>query len=122
MGAEDRDDPRPRHRDDPYDDYDDLPPDRRRRPRRRGDDGVAKLIPYRNWAALTAYYCGIFGLIPVLGFVLGPLAFIFGIMGFVAARKNPEAHGTGHAIAGIILGLIAPVLWIAIYYFFVKPT
>ena len=123
MGREDRDDdPRPRRGADQFDDHDDLPPERPRRPRRRDDDGVATLIPYRNWAALAAYYCGIFGLIPVLGFILGPLAFIFGIMGLVKARRNPDAHGTGHAIAGIILGLIDPILWVALYYFLARPN
>ena len=109
-----RDDRRPRPAED---DYDDLPPERpRRRPRRTGDDGIATLIPYRNGAALAAYYCGIFGLIPILGFLLGPIAFILGIVGFMKARKSPQAHGTGHAIIGIVLGLIDPVLWIALWY------
>jgi len=47
-----------------------------RRPRRdrpsRGDDGLATLIPYRNPKSLIAYYCGVFGLIPILGFILAP--------------------------------------------------
>jgi hypothetical protein len=116
MAREDRDDPRRRRGDDPEDDYDDLPPERLRRPRRKGGDGMATLIPYRNGAALTAYYCGIFGLIPGLGFLLGPIAFILGIIGFAKARKNPQAHGTGHAVIGIILGLIDPVLWIVLWY------
>ena len=96
---EDRDDDRPRRRraEDEVDDYDDLPPERRRPPRKSGD-GLATLIPYRNGAALAAYYCGVFGLIPGIGFILGPIAFILGIIGFVKARKNPQAHGTGHAI------------------------
>ena len=81
------------------------------------------MIPYRNGAALAAYYCGVFGLIPGIGFILGPIAFILGIIGFVKARKNPQAHGTGHAIAGIILGLIDPVLWVVLWiYVFDKLT
>lgn len=99
-----------------YDDADDLPAQPRRVPRPRHGDGVATIIPYRNGMALAAYYCGVFGLIPILGFVLGPLALIFGIIGFIKARKSPEAHGTGHAIAGIILGIIDPILWIGIGY------
>jgi len=51
-------------------------------------------------------------LLPVLGFVLGPIAFILAIVGLV---KNPKVHGTGHAIAGIILGLIDPVLWNTVF-------
>ncbi|HEX3148536.1 MAG TPA: DUF4190 domain-containing protein [Gemmataceae bacterium] len=115
----DRDDRRPaRRRDDDIDDYDDIPAGRRRPPRKSGD-GMAHLIPFRNGWALAAYYCGIFGLIPIVGFLLGIVAFILGIIGFVRARKNPNAHGTGHAIAGIILGpidiVIWPILWIYVF-------
>ena len=116
---EDEDD-RPRRRrreEDDLDDYDDAPPPRRDRPRRSsGGDGFATIVPFRNGPALAAYYCGVFGLIPVLGFVLGPIAFILGIIGLVKKKKNPQVHGTGHAIAGIVLGMIDPVLWIVLFY------
>jgi hypothetical protein len=118
---DDRDERRPARRrrdDDDVDDYDDVPADRRRPPR-KGGDGMAKVIPFRNGPALAAYYCGVFGLIPGVGFLLGIIAFILGIIGFVKARKNPNAHGTGHAIAGIILGpidlVIWPILWILVF-------
>jgi uncharacterized protein DUF4190 len=119
---DDRDEPRRparrRPRDEEPDDFDDAPADRPRKKARRGDgEGVAKIIPYRNGPALAAYYCGVFALIPGIGFVLGPIAFILGIVGLVKARKSPKAHGTGHAITGIILGLIAPPLWIVLWYF-----
>jgi hypothetical protein len=109
-----------RRDEDDLDDYDDLPPERPRRPRRAQGEGFATIVPYRNGPALAAYYTGVFGLIPVLGFVLGPLAFILGIVGLVKARRNPNAHGTGHAIAGIVLGVIDPVLWIVLWYVFVR--
>ena len=115
---EDEDDrPRRRRRDEEEpDDYDDAPP-RRQKPRKSGGgDGFATVVPFRNGPALAAYYCGVFGLIPVLGFVLGPIAFILGIIGLVKKKKNPQVHGTGHAIAGIVLGLIDPVLWIVLWY------
>jgi Domain of unknown function (DUF4190) len=110
---EDRDKPRRRRpADDDVDDYDDLPPERKRKKSSRtSGEGFATMVPYRNGPALAAYYCGVFGLIPILGFLLGPIAFILGIIGFVKARKSPKAHGTGHAITGILLGLIDLVLW-----------
>src|SRR5947208_2185131 len=114
---DDDEDDRPRRRrrdEDEPDDYDDVPAQRKRRPRR--DDGISTIIPYRNGMALAAYYCGVFGLIPILGFLLGPVAFILGVIGFVKARKNPEAKGTGHAVIGMILGVIDPVLWIVLWY------
>ena len=105
-----------RRDDDEPDDYDDLPPERGRdKPRRKGGDGFARVVPYRNGPALAAYYCGVFGLIPIVGLLLGPIAFILGIIGFVKARKNPEARGTGHAIAGIILGIIDVPLWFVLW-------
>jgi hypothetical protein len=86
----------------------------RPRPRRRADDDeaeaeaddpVATIIPYRNGRALAAYYLGVFSLIPCLGgLFLGPAALILGILGLRYVRQNPRAKGTGHAIAGIVLG------------------
>jgi uncharacterized protein YqgC (DUF456 family) len=113
MATDDRDH---RRHDDEFDDYDAPMPESPARPRKQGGDGFATVVPYRNGAALAAYYMGVFGLIPGVGFVLGPLALIFGIVGLVKARKNPKAHGTGHAIVGILLGLIDPVLWIVLWY------
>ena len=77
-------------------------------------------MPYRNGPALAAYYCGVFGLIPILGFILGPLAFIFGIVGLAKRKKDARVKGAGHAIAGIILGLIDIPLWIVLFYFLFK--
>jgi predicted Zn finger-like uncharacterized protein len=67
-------------------------------------DAVSTLIPYKNGLALAAYYVGVFSLIPCAGLLLGPIAFVLGILGFRYVRANPTAKGTGHAIAGIILG------------------
>jgi hypothetical protein len=94
----------PRRRDD--DDDDDARPRRRSR-RPRQDDTLSGLIPYKNGMALAAYYCGVFSLIPCVGGILGPLAIIFGIIGLRKVNENPEARGTGHAIAGIVLGSLA---------------
>ncbi|MCC6421491.1 MAG: DUF4190 domain-containing protein [Gemmataceae bacterium] len=80
------------------------------RPRRagppRGDGGVSTIIPYMNPKSLVAYYCGVFGLIPVLGLILGPLALTFGILALKYVKQNPTAKGTGHAITGIVLGTL----------------
>jgi hypothetical protein len=95
------------------DNWEDEPEERPRRHRNRpddverGDDGVSTIIPYRNGMALAAYYVGVFSLIPVFGLILGPLGIIFGVVGVRNANRNPEIKGTGHAIAGIVLGGIA---------------
>ncbi len=72
--------------------------------RRANSDDSPRLIPYKNVSALMAYYCGVFSLIPCLSLILGPIAIVLGIRGRRFVRAHPEAHGTGHAWAGIILG------------------
>jgi hypothetical protein len=68
------------------------------------EDPMAKLIPYKNAAALTAYYLGVFSLIPCLGMFLGIGAFVMGLQGLKHYNEHPEARGKTHAWAGIILG------------------
>jgi len=68
------------------------------------EEAVSTIIPYKNVRALTAYYLGVFSLIPCAGLLLGPAAFVLGILGLRYLKVNPTAKGTGHAIAGIVLG------------------
>lgn len=68
------------------------------------DGTMGGLIPYKNQAALWAYYLGIFSLIPCAGIPLGIAAAILGIKGLKHAEAHPEAKGKGHAWTGIILG------------------
>jgi hypothetical protein len=101
---------------DEVDDYDDAPPRKRKKSSSKDDGGLGTLVPYRNGPALAAYYCGVFSFIPVLCFLLGPIAFILGLIGVFKAKKNPKARGMGHAIAGIICGIVAPPLWVLLWY------
>ena len=98
----------------PSDDWDEEPDDRSRRRRppdvRRHDDAVSTIIPYKNGMALAGYYVGVFGLIPCVGLILGPLAVIFGIVGLRRVNRDPEIKGTGHAVTAIVLGGIATLL------------
>src|SRR5947209_405745 len=120
------DEPRRKRRPDDDDDTDAEERPRRRRsrdddaPRRSSDGGVGYVIPYKNVPALVAYYIGVLGLVACLlgglSIFTGPAAIVLGIMGMMRASKNPEAHGRGHAITGIILGvvqLLAGCGWIA---------
>ena len=82
------------------------------RPRKRvrdirrdpAEEAVSTIIPYKNGRALAAYYLGVFSLIPCVGLLLGPAGLILGILGLRYVKAHPTAKGTGHAIAGIILG------------------
>jgi hypothetical protein len=94
------------------DDYDDDDDDR---PRRGG--AMSHVVPYKNPFALAGYYCGFGALLPVLGVLLGPVAVVLGIIGFVKARQNPQAHGTGHAVTAIILGLGGLLMCQPVWFF-----
>ena len=75
------------------------------------DDGFSALIPKNN-SALAAYYIGVFSIL--FGFVLGPAAIVFGILGLRHASKHPEAKGAIHAAAGIVCGIIGLAVWAAV--------
>jgi hypothetical protein len=112
MAREDEEDERPikKKPSRPADDDEEYEEEERPRKKREKTSSGGGIIPLKNGQALAAYYCGVFSLIPFLGCILGPIAIILGILGFLFANKNPEAGGKGHAITGIILGLFGPFL------------
>src|SRR4051812_9473012 len=69
------------------------------------------IIPARNPQALTAYYLGIFGLIPCVGLILGPAAIVLGVLGLKARKRDPNLPGAAHAITGIVIGTIDTLLY-----------
>lgn len=71
-----------------------------------GDEALATVIPYKNAAALLAYYLGLFSCFPVLGFPLAVVALVAGVKGLKAVRVNPRVHGTAHAWIGLVCGTI----------------
>jgi hypothetical protein len=76
----------------------------------QGPDAVETFIPYKNPKGLLAYYLGLFSIIPCLGLVLGPAGIILGFMGLSHSRAHPEARGAGHAIAGLVLGIVGSLI------------
>ena len=74
-------------------------------------DGTGGVIPYRNPSALIAYYLGLFSFIPVIGLILAVPAFVLGIMGLIAKKRNPVVRGSIHAWVGIIMGGIFSLVW-----------
>jgi predicted RNA-binding Zn-ribbon protein involved in translation (DUF1610 family) len=75
-------------------------------PAARVEDPLLSLVPYKNAAAVWAYYLGVFSLIPCFGLFLGIAAIVMGILGLGNASKHPEAKGKVHAWVGIILGTL----------------
>lgn len=72
-------------------------------------DATGGLIPYKNPAALIAYYLGVFSLIPL--FPIGLAALVLGIIGLVARRRNPAVAGLVHSLVGIIVGGFFGLVW-----------
>ncbi len=62
------------------------------------------MIPLKNKPALVGYYLGIASLLPILGILFAPFAFVLGIMGLRKFKQNPHVKGHVHAWLGIIFG------------------
>lgn len=73
-----------------------------------------QIVPVKNPKALVAYYCAIFGMIPCASAVLGPVAFVLGILALSAIKKNVALPGKVHAWIGIVLGAIETLLSLAV--------
>lgn len=85
------------------------------------DDGLtAKVIPYKNPKALTAYYLGLCSGLPLIGLPLGIASFVLGIQGLQARQRDPAIHGSAHAWIGIGCGGFFAIFWsimLAIFLF-----
>lgn len=80
---------------------------------------LARWFPHRNPPAVSGYYFGIFGLAPVVGALLGPMAFSLGVIGLWRAIEDPDARGGNHAVFAIIAGFLETVLnWAALIVYF----
>lgn len=74
-------------------------------------DTTGGLIPYKNPAALIAYYLGLFSLFPLLGLFLAIPALILGIIGLRNRSRNPAIRGSVHAWIGIVMGGLMTLVW-----------
>ncbi len=77
-------------------------------------DSTGGVIPYKNPSALASYYIGLFSLLPILSFVMGPAAIFLGVKGLQYAKQFPIVKGQVHAWIGILCG----ALWTLVYYGF----
>ncbi len=62
----------------------------------------------RAWQAIVAGYFGLVSILPAFGI----LALIFGIWAVVVIRRDPQVHGMGRAIFGIIMGVLGTALYV----------
>ena len=77
-------------------------------PRRMGDDPVMRaILPVgRSGWAIAAGYLGLFAVLVLPA----PFALAVGIRAVVDIRHNPEKHGMGRAVFGIVMGAIFSLL------------
>lgn len=68
------------------------------------------VIPTRNQPALLGYYYSIFGLLPVIGLVLAPIAISYGLIGLDRGNRLPRNIGYGHALFATVAGIIGTVI------------
>jgi hypothetical protein len=67
---------------------------------------VRWLIPVgRSGWAIAAGYCGLLSFL----LVFAPLALLFGILAIVEIRRNPNTHGMGRAIFGLVMGALGSI-------------
>ena len=66
--------------------------------------GFGGMIPDKNPSALTAYYLGIFSIIPCLAIPMGIAAVVLGMKGLQLVKERPEVRGRTHAWVGIVAG------------------
>jgi hypothetical protein len=65
--------------------------------------GIRMLIPVgRSGWAIAAGYLGLFSILVIPA----PLAIIFGILAIRDIKRNPNRHGMGRAIFGIVMGAL----------------
>ena len=81
----------------------------RRPARRRGSDEsetmASPAVP-SNRPALRAYRLSLFGLIPIAGLVLGPVAVVLGALAARKALTEPTFTAHGPLLASVVIGAI----------------
>lgn len=70
---------------------------------------LARAVPLQNATAVSAYYLAIFGLAPLVGLVLGPLALVLGMIGLYHSLQKPEVRGGYHAVFAVVMGVVETV-------------
>ncbi len=84
-----------------------IPPGARRKSRQTGDPAQIKDEDLGSPPARIAYRCALYGLIPLAGLVLGPLAFVFGC---AALRQELKLGGERVWTAAVLMLLGALIL------------
>lgn len=76
---------------------------------------MGAFMPVGNKPALIGYYCGVFGLIPFVGFPLAVIAVVLGVIGLKQHKLRPVPGGKGHAITALALGIFELSCFVAFF-------
>lgn len=69
------------------------------------DAGMRMLIPVgRSGWAIASGYLGLFSFFPLVALVTGPAAVLTGVLAIRQIKRDPNKHGMGRAVFGIITG------------------
>jgi hypothetical protein len=73
-----------------------------------GDSAAMRmLLPVgRSGLAIAAGYAGLFAFL----ILPAPIALVLGILAVIDLRKNPEKHGMGRAVFGLVIGALGTAL------------
>jgi hypothetical protein len=75
--------------------------------------GMRMLIPVgRSGWAIASGYLGLLAVLPFIGSLFGVGALVTGIAAIRDIRRNPQRHGMGRAIFGIIMGVVFGLVWV----------
>jgi hypothetical protein len=80
---------------------------RRREPVEEIDSAFGARADSPQAAALRAFRCGVYSLIPLAGLLLGPVAIVLAVLAWREGRRDPAAKGTGYVVGALVLGLAA---------------
>jgi hypothetical protein len=80
-----------------------------RKPRRRealndSDIPLGQGANARPTTAVRAFRCAVYGLIPLVGLVLGPVAIVLALLAWREGRRHPSVGGSGHVLGALVLG------------------
>jgi hypothetical protein len=84
-----------------------------RRVPRATDSGSGDEV--KTGLAWTAYRCSVYGMIPLVGLVMGPIALVLGFIAWKRGEVIDKGRGIGPARAGMMLGgLVALTNWLGV--------
>jgi hypothetical protein len=71
-----------------------------------GDGPFGRRADARPATGFRAFRCAVWGLIPLAGLLLGPVAVVLAVVAWRQGRRDSAAKGNGYVAAALVLGLL----------------